>query len=377
MRQKGVARAGRNPYLVPMNTGYDALALFSGGLDSILAAKVIMEQGLRVKCLHFLSPFFGKPGLLDSWREMHGLDIDAVDISAEFCSILVQGPGHGFGKVLNPCVDCKILMLSRARELMPAYGASFLVSGEVVGQRPMSQRRDVLNTIRNKAGVKDILLRPLSAGTLDPTPMEESGLVDRSRLPALSGRGRTGQMALAEHFKLAEIPTPSGGCMLAEKESAKRFWPVLKYSPAPLPGDFELANVGRQYWSSEEAGEGGHWLSIGRDRSDNQRLQNLLGPRDLLFRMVGFPGPIVVGRQFEGRLWSLEAIRDAAAFAASYSPKAVRSGLPVDVSVSLGAESGVLRVMPARETALSWREPSWEVVREEKKAGERQARGEE
>lgn len=351
-----------------MEHTYDAVALFSGGLDSILAARVVQAQGLRVKCLHFMTPFFGKPRLVERWRDMYHLDIEPVELGADYVAMLAAGPAHGYGKVLNPCVDCKILMLTRAREMMERYGARFIISGEVLGQRPMSQRRDALNVIRRDAGVKDILLRPLSAGRLDPTPMEESGLVDRSRLPSISGRGRKDQMALAAEFGLPEIPTPSGGCMLAEMESARRFWPVLRHNPACAPGDFDLSNVGRQYWS------GGHWLCIGRDQGDNRRLEGLVGPRDLCFRVLGFPGPLTVGRQFEDALWTVEAIRDAAAFAASFSPKARRSDGPVEVEVRLGAEAGALTVGPARETAMAWREPSWEQAREEKKALEALAR---
>ncbi|MBQ3172345.1 MAG: tRNA(5-methylaminomethyl-2-thiouridylate) methyltransferase, partial [Mailhella sp.] len=112
---------------------YDGIALFSGGLDSILAARLVMEQGLKVKCLHFFSPFFGHPGRLGHWEKEYGLDIDPVDVSAEFVELLKRGPAHGYGSAMNPCVDCKIVMISRARELMQEYGASFIISGEVLG----------------------------------------------------------------------------------------------------------------------------------------------------------------------------------------------------------------------------------------------------
>ena len=215
--------------------------LFSGGLDSILAAKVLEEQGLRVRCLHCHSPFFGEPSAVPRWRRRHALDIDALDVADDFCAMLRERPAHGFGKTLNPCVDCKILLLRRARRYMEEVGACFLATGEVLGQRPMSQRRDVLNVIRREAGVGDILLRPLSARLLEPTPMETSGLVDRERLPAISGRGRHAQLELARHFGLTDIPTPGGGCKLTEKENARRYWPVLAHLPAPDSGDFALA----------------------------------------------------------------------------------------------------------------------------------------
>jgi hypothetical protein len=343
---------------------YDAVALLSGGLDSILAAKVVMAQGVRVKCLHFVSPFFGKPHKLNHWGRVYGLDIDAVDVSREFAELLVEGPPHGYGKVLNPCVDCKILMLRLARELMDRYGASFIISGEVVGQRPMSQRRDALNIISRDAGVRDTLVRPLCAKRLAPTPAEEAGLVDRERLLNISGRGRKEQLRLAEEFGLEEIPTPAGGCMLAEVESARRYWPVLKHSPQPTAGDFALANTGRQFWS------GPHWLVVGRDQRDNQRLEELVRPGDIVFKVQGFPGPLSLGRQFPGRPWSEEAVRDAAAFAASYSPKARKSGAETPVQVRCGGETGVVTVLPARQTPMDWQEPTWERAQEEKKEAE-------
>ena len=107
---------------------YDGIALFSGGLDSILAARLVMDQGLAIKCLHFFSPFFGHPGRIAHWEKEYGLDIDPVDVSAEFVELLRRGPAHGFGSAMNPCVDCKIVMISRARELMETYGAKFIVS---------------------------------------------------------------------------------------------------------------------------------------------------------------------------------------------------------------------------------------------------------
>jgi tRNA U34 2-thiouridine synthase MnmA/TrmU len=189
---------------------YDALALFSGGLDSLLAVKVLQEQNLRVLGLHYVSPFFGKPHLVEHWRKTYGIEAVPVDIRRAFLDMLKR-PAHGYGKHMNPCVDCKILMLAHARTLLPQYGAKFLVSGEVLGQRPMSQRADTLNLIRKGAAVQDLLLRPLSAQKLLPTPMETSGLVDRERLPGIWGRGRTEQLALAARFGITDIPTPAGG----------------------------------------------------------------------------------------------------------------------------------------------------------------------
>lgn len=339
---------------------YHALALFSGGLDSILAARTVAAQGLSVLGLHFVTPFFGAPRKIPRWREIYGLDIIPVDVSDAFVAMLAAGPAHGLGKVLNPCIDCKILMLRQAKALLADYGASFLVSGEVTGQRPMSQRLDALNIISRDADVRDILLRPLCAKKLPPTAAETSGLVDRERLHAMGGRGRKEQLALAAAFGITEIPTPAGGCRLTEKESARRYAPLFARLPRPTSDDFALANLGRQYWA------GARWLAIGRNESDNKRLRALAKEGDLLFAARDFPGPVCLARRHEAAGWDAAAVADAAAFAASFHPKAVAAGGEVVMLVA-GAETPALRVKPERHTPLGWREPTWDEAREDKR----------
>jgi len=342
---------------------YDGIVLFSGGLDSVLAARVLMEQGRTVKCLHFTSPFFGKPNQIRRWQRLYGLDIDAEDVSDDFTALLVRGPEHGFGSVLNPCVDCKILMMRRARERMADYGASFLASGEVLGQRPMSQRRDTLNIIRRDAQVRDILLRPLSALHLDPTEAELSGLVDRSRLLGISGRGRKDQLELAARYGITEIPTPGGGCMLTEKENARRYWPLLRRMDRPGADDFRLSNLGRQFWKENL------WLVVGRNQADNESFARLEKKGDLRFKTAGFPGPLALGRAVAGSVWLADMVREAASLVASYSPKACRAwedghlpgGVPVCVTEQDGSQHTV-RVVPCRGGVFA--EPSWQEARD-------------
>lgn len=332
-----------------------AVALFSGGLDSILAARLIRDQGLEVLGLHFHSPFFGSPERLSHWETVYDLPLRAVDVGEAFVRLLREGPAHGTGKLLNPCVDCKILMLRHARTIMEELGASFIISGEVLGQRPMSQRRDTLNVIRRDAGVRDILLRPLCAACLDPTQPECAGLVDRSRLLGISGRGRKDQLELATRMGLAEIPTPAGGCRLTEKENARRFWPVLTRLPDPGPEDFRLANTGRQFWA------GNRWLIVGRNEDDNRALMRLAAAGDMLLKVVNMPGPLALARGFAD---DSAALRDAAAFMATYAPRAVRCGTETEVRLTAAdGSSGVVRVFPTRETALPFREPEFEEMR--------------
>ena len=341
-----------------MSTNYDGIGLFSGGLDGLLAIKVLEEQGLRIKPLHFFSPFFGHPRNRAYWKRTYGLDVAMVDIGEEFAKMLAKGPTYGTGKVLNPCVDCKILLFAHARELMVKYGAKFIASGEVVGQRPMSQRRDTLNVISRDAHIRDVLLRPLSALCLKPTPVEEAGLVDRSRLLGFWGRGRKEQFALAAKYGITKIPTPAGGCLLTERENARRFWPIFKYLSQPEAKHFYLANLGRQYW------QGPYWLSVGRHVRDNDALEAFYEPEDISFRLKEFPGPHGLGRKLTSDPWSDMQIYDAAALLASFSPKAVQAGeegSPVLVEVRLGGQSGELQelqVIPQRQN--SWRELGWE-----------------
>ncbi len=321
-----------------------AVALFSGGLDSILAARLILDQGIRVRCLHFVSPFFGKPLMLPHWREVYGLDIESVDVSEEYIRMLRDRPAHGFGKVMNPCVDCKILMMQNAKRRMIELGASFIISGEVLGQRPMSQRRDTLNVIRRDGDVRDILLRPLSALHLEPTEVERKGLVERSQLKGFFGRGRKGQLELAQQMGIREIPTPAGGCKLAEKENARRYWPVLTRLPNPTVEDFELSNVGRQGWSQHI------WLSIGRNEADNTTIARLVRKGDILVKVLDVPGPLAIIRPLDAvENAALEAdIFKASAFVAACAPKAARLGGSVQVRLTQDNASRIIEVTPKR-----------------------------
>ncbi|QGY41948.1 tRNA(5-methylaminomethyl-2-thiouridylate) methyltransferase [Pseudodesulfovibrio cashew] len=343
---------------------YDALALLSGGLDSILAVRTVMDQGLTVLGLHFVTPFFGKPELIPFWKEHYGIDAVEVDIRQQYVDMMLDGPSQGFGKWLNPCIDCKITMLAHARMLLDEYGAKFLISGEVVGQRPMSQREDALNLITKRADVRDVLLRPLCAKKQPITPMEESGLVDRERLHDWYGRGRKPQMAMAEHYGFTEIPTPAGGCCLTEANGAARFVKLLTHRERPSVSDFALARVGRQYWA------GAHWLTFGRKADDNADIAAQVQPGDYVLKTVDFPGPLAVCRPLEGD-WTPLAVADAASLVASYSTKARRhfeaTGEKIKVRVRRGEASEVIEVAPTRETVLDWAEPKPEIVKAWKK----------
>jgi hypothetical protein len=280
------------------------------------------------------------------WKKLYNLDVDCIDIGDEFVKMLIARPVHGFGKMLNPCVDCKILMLRRASELMRETGAAFLVSGEVIGQRPMSQRRDTLNVILRDAMVKGLLLRPLCAMHMEPTDPELSGLIDRSRLLNIQGRGRKAQLELAAQMDIKTIPAPAGGCRLTERENAKRYWAVLNGWENPCAEDFHAANIGRQYWAT--LNDNRHWLIIGRNETDNERIMNALRHGDIIFKTREYPGPAAFAPR--GALWD-EAMRlEAARLVASFSPKAVAAGIKITVRAALNGQTTDMSVMPGRSS---------------------------
>ncbi|MDZ7759288.1 MAG: tRNA(5-methylaminomethyl-2-thiouridylate) methyltransferase [Desulfovermiculus sp.] len=334
-----------------MHSTYDCLVLFSGGLDSLLACKVLQDQGLRPLGVHFVSPFFGRPERLIAWREMYGLDLQAADISDDFVRLVTQGPRWGWGKHLNPCVDCKILMLQKAKAMLPQFQAAFLATGEVLGQRPMSQRRDALNIILREAGVQDLLIRPLSGKLLPPTRVEEQGRVDRDQLLDIKGRGRKEQLRLAQEYGFPEVPTPAGGCLLTDPEYVKRFRPLLEHLSPPRTWDFHLATVGRQYWAD------GYWLVIGRNKADNEGLADMVQADDLVFKLASIPGPLALGRQTTGP-WPENVVRDAARCMARFSSRATGGQGKVTVRVGTSAaEVREIEVNPQETPRLQWAEP--------------------
>jgi hypothetical protein len=271
-----------------------ALALFSGGLDSILACRVVAAQGITVRAVKFVTPFFGYELLAEEQeyaekvRELYGIDVVLHDLSESYFAML-RNPPHGYGKNFNPCIDCKILLLREAKRLMAKYAASFLITGEVIGQRPMSQRRDTLRVIERDSGCTGILLRPLCAKTQEPTFAEREGSVDRELLLDFSGRGRQPQMQLAEEFGLRDYPRPAGGCVLTESDQAKRIaWYYGRYPKVRL-NDIRILLFGRHFQLPH-----GGWLVLGRDAAENARLEELHDPGDFLVYMPERPGPMGV-----------------------------------------------------------------------------------
>jgi len=274
--------------------------LYSGGLDSILAIRMMEKQGVEVFPIKFYSPFFGFDIIQDpdAYRQhhlhTHNIDVSLVDFTQEIIKI-VKHPKHGYGKHLNPCIDCKITMLSKARECMDALGASFVITGEVVGQRPMSQRRDSMNCIVRESGLDDILLRPLSARLLKETLPERTGMVNRECLGDIAGRGRKDQIMLAQKFAIREehIPTPAGGCLLTDEHISLKVKTTFDRFHPGLPGkdDVILDILGRKFILDEAT-----VLVVSRNDEENQILSKLVSQGNIFLKIADVPGPLSILR---------------------------------------------------------------------------------
>ncbi len=265
-----------------------ALGLFSGGLDSMLAAALLKAQGLEVTLITFVTPFFGADRARESAAHL-GLPLIEMDLTERFWP-LIFAPPHGFGQGHNPCIDCHLLMVREAGLLMAAQGFHFIFSGEVLGQRPMSQNRGSLNLIGNKSGLGDLLLRPLSAKLLKTTRPEQLGWVDRERLLNLSGRGRKRQMALAEEYGITRYPAPAGGCLLTDPGYAARLKELLDHQGGSVTRrDLDLLKWGRHFRLP-----GGVKAVVGRTQKENEALLALRGSGDTVLKVEDYPSPLVL-----------------------------------------------------------------------------------
>lgn len=288
-----------------------AIALLSGGLDSTLAARIVKDQGIDVYALNFHTGFCltdhrraiggrhasGREVGNDALRAAAGLgiEIEIVDVSREYLEI-VTAPKYGYGSAVNPCIDCRIFMLRHAAEYLDRRGARFVFTGEVLGQRPMTQHRQTLDLVERKSGLEGILLRPLSAQLLPPTVPELEGWVDRSRLYAIQGRSRKEQMRLAREFGIASYPQPAGGCcFLTDSTYARRFRDLVGHRGGEPLGAEEmvLLKVGRHFRLSP------HLKAIvGRDEDENRFLERY-GEGRWRFFAADYVGPLVLA---EGEL---------------------------------------------------------------------------
>jgi tRNA-specific 2-thiouridylase len=265
-----------------------AIALFSGGLDSVLAMKLIIDQGIDVIALNINTGFGSTKDRLEHMQNMCkqvGAELKIVDIEHEFLQEVLFDPKHGYGKHFNPCIDCHAKMFAVAKKVMEEEGASFLISGEVMGQRPMSQNKDALQTVLNESNCDGLLLRPLSAKKLKETIAEEKGWVDREKLEGIVGRNRDRQLEMVKEIGLKDFESPGGGCLLTDANFAKKMLDFIKYDKFEVK-DIPVMKYGRHLRLSD-----GAKLVIGRNKEENSYLQEIENDKYFHIKTVGLPGP--------------------------------------------------------------------------------------
>jgi hypothetical protein len=324
-----------------------AIALYSGGLDSTLSILIMKRLGVDVTPVIFVTDFgcsisrrSGGKSTLPA-PEALGFSVEKRYIGEEFFK-LVKNPKFGHGKNMNPCIDCKALMLKEAKKIMEERGADFLITGEVLGQRPMSQRRDTFPKIEKEAGVAGLVVRPLCAKLIKPSIAEEIGLIDREKLYGFSGRSRKPQIALAIELGVTEYPQPAGGCLLTDPLFSYRLRELLARNPSPSMRDIQLLRLGRHFRNDD-----GFTIIIGRDEQDNAALEKLVVPGDYSLQLtVDYGSPFVLA---EAGI-SEDGLNLAARLCVRYST-ARRQAL-VPVKIVQNGKTTLVEVAPASEREI-------------------------
>jgi len=266
-----------------------AVVMLSGGLDSTLAAKLMLEQGVELCGLYLSAPW----GCCDKTKAMKvaaqlGIEFMVVKMTQEYIGV-IRNPKYGYGSSMNPCIDCRIYMFEKAKELMEQIGASFLVTGEVLGQRPMSQMKNSMFLIEHQAGLDRRIVRPLSAKVLPATLPEQEGVIDRQRMHGITGRSRKEQMELALKFGILDYPNPAGGCLLTDQEFGNRVRDLFESQEEVDLEDMELLRLGRHFRPNRQTK-----LIVGRNEEENATLVEYLAPGRVLFVPDRFAGPSVL-----------------------------------------------------------------------------------
>lgn len=328
-------------------TARRCVALLSGGLDSMLAVRILQMQGLDVEALNFRTLFTCcQDQSAQAAREL-GVPLTVVGSDEDYLDLIKQ-PRFGYGKGANPCVDCRVYMFRKANRFREQIGADFLVSGEILGQRPMSQKRRDFDVISHHAGVEDLLLRPLSARRLPPTRPEREGWVDRQQLYGFTGRSRKGLIELAARLGLKRMPSPSNGCALTEPAFARKVLDLVQIQPAARTWDFELLQVGRHFRFDDQTR-----VVVGRNEQDNRRLRDFHSSPSAASTAVveprGFQGPtaLLIGPP------NHESLEFAAELVVRYSRTDSANVCQIQVQLRGGESS--LFVQTINATALSER----------------------
>jgi len=306
-------------------TRVKALSLFSGGLDSILATKLILDQDIEVVALNFTSQFNpiekGKNKVAEAAKQL-GVRLQLINLESDYVQ-LIRNPKHGYGKNINPCIDCRIFMLKKAKQYAREIGATFIFTGEVLDERPLSQRFNALKIVEKESGLEGKLLRPLSAKLLPKTMAEKKGLVDREKLAGIRGRSRKPQIELAKEYGIDYYPSPAGGCLLTCEDYAHKLRDLFKHKKRVSMRDVDLLRVGRHFRL------GPNKIIVGRNKEENQTLTKKKASNDYYFEVATVPGPTSILQGTKSR----KAIKTAAALTAYYS-----DSKDIEVTISYGKE---------------------------------------
>lgn len=272
------------------------VALLSGGLDSQLAVKMMQKQGFEVSAVAIKTPFCdfdcGRGCGFEIRERADALNVNlkTVYLGDEYIEML-KHPKHGFGSGMNPCIDCRSMMFMAAKKHMEEIGAEFIISGEVLGQRPMSQHGPALRTIEKESGLEGLIVRPLSAALLPKTIPEETGLIKREDLGKIRGRTRRAQLDMAKEFGIENPPNAGGGCLLTDPAFGLRAKDLFSHTETPTVNDIDLLKIGRHFRLDEKTK-----LIVGRNKDENDVIKALALPNDLLFSAKDHMGPVSILR---------------------------------------------------------------------------------
>jgi len=272
------------------------VALLSGGLDSQLAVKMMQKQGFEVSAVAIKTPFCdfdcgrGCGFEIRERADTLGVDLKTVYLGDEYIEML-KNPKHGFGSGMNPCIDCRTMMFKAAKKHMEEIGAEFIISGEVLGQRPMSQHGPALRTIEKESDLKGKIVRPLSAALLAKTEPEENGLIKRENLGMISGRSRKGQLELAKEYGIEDPPNAGGGCLLTDPAFSLRAKDLFGHIETPTTNDIDLLKIGRHFRLDQSTK-----LVVGRNHNENEMIKSLALLDDVLFEARDHVGPVSILR---------------------------------------------------------------------------------
>ena len=320
-----------------------AVALLSGGLDSSLAVRMMLHQGIDVEAVAIKTPFCdfdcgkGCGHRVKEVADELGIKLKTVYFGEEYLRML-KNPKHGYGSGMNPCIDCRGMMYNAAKEHMKSTSADFVITGEVLFQRPMSQNNRALHIIEKETGMESKVLRPLSAKHLPPTEAENMGLIKRENMGDIKGRSRKGQLTLAKHFGISEPPNAAGGCLLTDPGFSKRVKDIMDHcDDIPTLNDIELLKVGRHFRVLHDAK-----FVVGRNKDENEVMKALVTDGDIIIEVKDYVGPICILRC---KKYDDSLLAKCAAIAARYSD-APRDN-PSKVSIIIDAKKSEVTVPPA------------------------------